>query len=457
MRAPYKQLLRVVVDWFQRQGAFQYRTDMSIVEYWVSVQTNVNLILSVQPRSFYVKVSSSDKRPEPFEKCRLGSRVPSDDTPCVKHHFTVTKKEWDKQGKLHATLYEDPDDHASKVLFDLYFQSCFRRTDPTRRGENKNAWKHRNVHVYFNVDAGGTRLSLNKRHAGGSCLLLMRQRDFARHLFDLVRLRYTAIGEGTLANVYALHVQFYAHVRLLMQVLSSIVFADTLIQESGFFLPTHQHQPQDAADMICSPGRKPKYCQRRPAMPDEWRSNPSTWLNTIDINTVMSQYEKAYPHFVFAGVFPRDFAEVRNAGGNCVFGSMCDLDLNAHVAAGKRAVGFVLNLDKHGESGSHWVSVLIDLGRRSVFYYDSTAEPPHKDILVFMQKMRRQLSAASKHKADIAYNQVVRQFQNNECGIFAMAFLVLMLETRLTFDEVCRVMGKDADMQTLRNIFFVPG
>jgi hypothetical protein len=164
----------------------------------------------------------------------------------------------------------------------------------------------------------------------------------------------------------------------------------------------------------------------------------------------MRQYELLYPHFVFAGVFPRDFGILKKQDG-CMFDKLCHATspLDAYVQRRDvKSVGFVINLDKHGESGSHWVSVLIDFVRKGVFYYDSTSNPPHRDILLFMQRVRR------LYKLDIEYNVVERQFENTECGVFSMAFIVLMLETNLPFKSVCNLMGKDDDMNMLRNIFF---
>jgi hypothetical protein len=33
----------------------------------------------------------------------------------------------------------------------------------------------------------------------------------------------------------------------------------------------------------------------RPLQPIEWRSDPNTWLSNIDIDAVLSEYEKSYP------------------------------------------------------------------------------------------------------------------------------------------------------------------
>jgi hypothetical protein len=38
-------------------------------------------------------------------------------------------------------------------------------------------------------------------------------------------------------------------------------------------------------------------------------------------------------------------------------------------------VGFTINLDNHNESGSHWVSMFLDLDDKIIFYFDSAITP----------------------------------------------------------------------------------
>lgn len=44
-----------------------------------------------------------------------------------------------------------------------------------------------------------------------------------------------------------------------------------------------------------------------PKSPDDWKKNPNEWLNSIDIENVMKQYEKEFPYFDFIGAAPIDF------------------------------------------------------------------------------------------------------------------------------------------------------
>ena len=45
----------------------------------------------------------------------------------------------------------------------------------------------------------------------------------------------------------------------------------------------------------------------KPTKPHEWNNNKYTWLNTLDIQNVLEQYEENDPSFFFVGAVPIDF------------------------------------------------------------------------------------------------------------------------------------------------------
>lgn len=196
----------------------------------------------------------------------------------------------------------------------------------------------------------------------------------------------------------------------------------------------------------------------RPPKPTDWIANEFKWLNSLDIAAVMKQYERGYPDFRFVGVFPRDFAKLRDERGQCVVEDMCNFDVTRLLDSRVTRVGMVINLDEHGQRGSHWVAVFMEASRlrTGVYYYDSTADPPHKDILVFMQDMRNRMAKHLRRaRVEMMYNKRKRQRQNTECGVFCLAFLAIMVETKLMFDEVCSMIPFDADVHMLRDVFFL--
>jgi hypothetical protein len=246
----------------------------------------------------------------------------------------------------------------------------------------------------------------------------------------------------------------------------------------------------------------------RPPAPAAWAKNPHFWLSSIDIQRVMEQYERRNRDFYFAGVHPLDFAspvggETRpgpNGGPNggpiggpsngratpnasigpnaltaprpqrCISQAMCDLDVARLGRDGRRQVGTVINMDRHDSAGSHWVACYAGLDPTrllyGVYYYDSVALPPPREISDFMQRhVAAQVARLSvAHRAaydapngrpfEVRHNTVRRQFKNTECGIFSVIFLLNCMQGTRTFDQICSGIGGDADMNALRRVLF---
>lgn len=209
----------------------------------------------------------------------------------------------------------------------------------------------------------------------------------------------------------------------------------------------------------------------RPPMPAAWRRQPRAWLSNRDIENVMRQYEAMVPDFEFVGVFPMDFAapadgtadSKRRRPERCVSQAMCDFSLPGLLARRKRHAGIVLNLDRHDQRGSHWVCLYVGADpagtNYGVYYYDSVARRAPPEVRAFMAGVARQARAlpGSRQQARrfaSAVNTVRRQYQNTECGIFAMFFLCCCLSDRLCFHHICESMGFDENVAALRHTFF---
>ena len=126
-----------------------------------------------------------------------------------------------------------------------------------------------------------------------------------------------------------------------------------------------------------------------PKSPDDWKKNPNEWLNSIDIENVMKQYEKEYPYFDFIGAAPIDFDSPKMYG-ECVWEELCHFDLRVLVRNGKNKIGFVFNTDPHYLSGSHWISMFVSLkqNNRYIFFFDSTGTPPPKEVKRLIDKIK---------------------------------------------------------------------
>ena len=191
----------------------------------------------------------------------------------------------------------------------------------------------------------------------------------------------------------------------------------------------------------------------RPAMPNSWKADPDMWLDSNNISAVMNQYEEAYPFFEFMGPFPVDFAApdpYQKAGGQpkCLMNEICELRVTQALANGTKSIGVVYNLDPHFKSGSHWVANYIDIVGHKCYYFDSYGMAPPEQIARFMKWLTTQDS-----KMKLFYGSRRLQFNNTECGVYCIYFIIRMLEGD-KFLEITRRKPKDSDMLDLRDWLF---
>jgi hypothetical protein len=204
-----------------------------------------------------------------------------------------------------------------------------------------------------------------------------------------------------------------------------------------------------------------------PDKPPEWKQNKNEWLSNIDIDEVMEQYEKTYPNFKFIGPTPIDFdTRLLEKGEKCVWEELCTISLEKMLKDGKNKIGVTFNLDKHNQSGSHWVSLFVDLKDHFVFYYDSAGN----DIPVEIDRLRKRLMKQAKelkNKINLKFYKnypVEHQYGNTECGMYSLFFIITMLtgvvedDTKLSLAKKIKLFmgGKIPDdyIEQYRNVYF---
>ena len=166
----------------------------------------------------------------------------------------------------------------------------------------------------------------------------------------------------------------------------------------------------------------------RPEMPKEWLKNKTEWLSNYDIDNVMSQYsnDKKYKYH-YLGTYPIDFAIKIN--GKCLYNSVCSINIKNYIKKGIKYFGFINNLDKHDQNGSHWTSTFIVLDPENssygCYYYDSTAKIIPSYIKIFIDIIKKQLEELYPNKDfKIISNNKKHQYKNTECGVFSMVYQI---------------------------------
>jgi len=189
----------------------------------------------------------------------------------------------------------------------------------------------------------------------------------------------------------------------------------------------------------------------KPMMPKKWDTNPIEWLNTIDIRNVMNQYETKYPEFEFVGPVPMDF-DTKLGFGQCVVDELCKVKLENLMAKGDTKLGVIFNLDKHTQSGSHWVAMYCDVNGGFIGYWDSYGMKPSPEVVVLMDRLKKQAKELG-HNLEIKINKIRHQYKNSECGVYCIYFITSLLDGK-NFDEVVKNIISDDDMNAKRKVFY---
>ena len=212
----------------------------------------------------------------------------------------------------------------------------------------------------------------------------------------------------------------------------------------------------------------------KPFMPKTWSENPREWLNTIDIRDVMNQYEIKYPSFEFIGPVPMDF-DTKLGFGECVVDELCKISLDSLKKKGKTKIGVIFNLDKHTQSGSHWVAMHCNINyntgtdtgtdtdtdtstgtntstKGEICYWDSYGIKPNPEVVVLMNKLKEQGSTLG-HDIEIKINKNRHQYKNSECGMYCIYFITSLLDGK-TFENVVQNIVDDDTMNGKRNDFY---
>ena len=208
-------------------------------------------------------------------------------------------------------------------------------------------------------------------------------------------------------------------------------------------------------DFIKKNGDKELKNTFRPVMPKEWHSNPNAWLSTLDIDAVMYQYEDKFNNFKFLGTHPMDFALKEN--NQCSVSNLCKFNLSDMIKYNKEKLGLVLNLDKSHQSGSHWVCLFIDIKLKKIYYWDSYGVKPDKEVYDFVNEIKKQGNKLNKN-FKFFMNTYRHQYENSECGVYCLWFLIKLLESKDSYKEYNNIIlkkVKDKIMEKNRNVLFI--
>ena len=189
-----------------------------------------------------------------------------------------------------------------------------------------------------------------------------------------------------------------------------------------------------------------------PSAPSEWKRNPTEWLSSQDIESVMKQYEHAYKCFEFLGPSPIDFNK-HKLYGECVWEELCKFNLRDNIKRNKTKIGIIFNTHAHKLPGEHWISMFINIKRKYICFFDSNGNKPPKEVLELIEKIKTQ-----GRKLNIQFttyiNELEHQRTNSECGMYSLYFIIESLKDTKTPCEFLKKRIPDKNVFELRKKYF---
>ena len=192
-----------------------------------------------------------------------------------------------------------------------------------------------------------------------------------------------------------------------------------------------------------------------PEAPSSWLTNPNEWLSSVDIVKVMTQYETKYKCFEFIGPSPIDY-DTKKLYTSCVWDELCKFDLKDHINKGKTKIGIIFNTDPHTKSGSHWISLFININKAQIFFFDSVGQKIPAQIHKFTTNVVAQ-GKKLKNPINFTFDEnypIEHQYGDTECGMYSLYFIIHMLEDKITGHYLKTHILKDIYVEKFRNIYF---
>lgn len=165
-----------------------------------------------------------------------------------------------------------------------------------------------------------------------------------------------------------------------------------------------------------------------PSFPESWKKNPNEWLNSMDIESVMKQYERFYKCFEFLGPSPIDF-DAHKMYGECVWEELCKFELEEMIKRGKNKIGIIFNTHPHTFPGEHWIALFINIKKKQIIYFDSNGNNVPKEIEKLIEKIKGQ-GKALNIDFNVFNNKVKHQKTDSECGMYCLYFIIQMLKDK---------------------------
>lgn len=191
----------------------------------------------------------------------------------------------------------------------------------------------------------------------------------------------------------------------------------------------------------------------KPFSPETWSIKPNTWLSSIDISKIMKQYEKSYKNFKFIGPSPIDF-DAKELFSTCVWEQLCNFNLENHIKNNISKIGIIFNTDTHDKPGKHWFAMFVDLDKNFIFYFDSNGTKMPKQIKILINRIVNQAHNLNIQLTVETNEGFVHQYSDGQCGMYALYFVIELLQENKTYRYFKNTRIKDSTMKKYRKKYY---
>lgn len=172
--------------------------------------------------------------------------------------------------------------------------------------------------------------------------------------------------------------------------------------------------------------------------------NSLRWLSNRDIERVLESWKGRYTRMFIVPFQMINFYEYGGELAKLDFSKVPEYD----------QLCCVLNTDKYGGSGKHWICIYIDNAGGTVEYFDSAGGTTPESVTRFLITAVIELSKLTGKKyKDINVTSMQHQKKDSECGVYCLFYIIARMSgVPYRFFEHQRV--PDSDMENFRSFLF---
>jgi hypothetical protein len=180
------------------------------------------------------------------------------------------------------------------------------------------------------------------------------------------------------------------------------------------------------------------------------------WLSNNELDLAGESFEKKYKDHKALGFHMINFDERQTALGEITFEDLCNNKC--------KTMSCVLNTDRYGGPGKHWLCVFLDARKPtvSVEFFNSSGNPPAKSLSYWVERMASEAEACGRRAIRVfngaeANNSIsigkAHQRKNSECGVYSIYYIWSRLKG-IPYSEFTKKVIPDEVMKKFRAKIF---